>query len=79
MVLIDGKLANDGEVKPDKHTFIGTFREPQPPSPTAERPWQVYICPCGQDLFTREGTFDHWRKGHMDLPQYRTIENGKEN
>lgn len=31
-------------------------------------------CPCGQIIFTQEGTIWHWQNGHFDHPVYLSID-----
>lgn len=71
MVLLDGKFVKDKEIDPAKHKFIGTFRQPHPP--VSDGSWGVYLCSCGHSLWYVEECFAHWQLGHMDTPQYVTI------
>ncbi len=34
----------------------------------------IWICQCGLNLLSREALFAHWQLGHMDTPQYKTID-----
>jgi hypothetical protein len=74
VVILNGKRCDSSDIDPTKHTFIGTFRPPDPPTPTKEAPWTVYLCACGQQLWYRECVRSHWMRGHMDLNQYVTID-----
>lgn len=69
-VYLNGQMVEDDEVTPGKHAFVGTFRSPHPPQP---RGAFVIVCPCGYHLHTAEGTHQHWREGHFDVPVYRTL------
>lgn len=70
MAMLDGKIVEDSEIDPGKHKYIGSFRSPQPPDTGGAA---VMVCPCGQHLWFVEAVFDHWQKGHFDIPQYVTI------
>ena len=76
VVLLDGEQVSSVCVDPKKHRFIGKFRSPDPPAPTPECRWAVYMCACGQSLWYVEGVRKHWMEGHMDLNQYITISTG---
>jgi len=73
MSILDGKKVSADEIKRGKHLYIGDFRTPRPPSGD----WGVYICDCGQHLWTVETVFEHWKSGHMDEQCYQTIEDNK--
>jgi len=70
MVLLDGKLITKSEIDPEKHKFIGTFREVTPPDGKGA---DVIMCPCNQTLWTINDVFRHWQLGHFDILQYQTI------
>ncbi len=71
MALLDGIFVKDNVIDPAKHKFIGTFRSPTPINPNGA---YVY-CGCGNILQTYETLFDHWQRGHCDVPQYISIIN----
>jgi len=80
MPLLNGKFVDSKEIDPGKHKFIGSFRNPEPPSSicivkeTGEQKVADCIqCPCGHNLWTREGIRDHWQMGHFDILQYVDI------
>ena len=74
-VYLDGTLIEVSEISPDKHTFIGTFRSPTPPY--AQNIGMI-LCFCGSTLQTVQSTQQHWRDGHFDIPQYRSISLNKD-
>ena len=70
MPLLNGKYAEATEIYPDKHKFIGTFRNPN----YSDYQGKGYIaCPCGSVLQTFEQSFSHWQLGHFDQPMYVDI------
>ena len=75
MVIIDGQELPDSALDPKQHRFIGMFRPAT--YPVSDGNWDVYVCSCGAHLWSVEQCQDHWLKGHMDLPQYLSIENTK--
>ena len=68
MVLLNGRPTEDEEIDPSKHKFIGMFRYPNPPTPEG-----YVMCPCKQILQVEQTVYDHWQKGHFDIPQYIDI------
>jgi len=77
-VYLNGILVDSKEIDPSKHKFIGTFREAKQPDFTyfendIKKNVDVYLCPCGQFLWTKEGVFSHYNAGHMDKLQYIDI------
>ena len=70
MIFLNGRMVDKYEVDPEKHRFIGMFRQPQPPGSCGAN----IICPCGDILQTAKETFNHWQLGHFDVPQYQSIE-----
>ena len=76
MPILDGRHVEPGEIDRLRHTFVGTFRPSGPPGLLTDdgRPIDVYACPCGRDLWTLQQLRDHWQQGHLDEPQYRTID-----
>jgi hypothetical protein len=66
--MIDGKETSAENVNPNVHLFIGMFRKPLPPQSDCS-----IMCSCGQLLNFREEGYEHYQRGHFDLPQYRTI------
>jgi hypothetical protein len=82
-VYLDGKLVSINDIDPTKHSFIGTFRSPNPPDGMGindkgiMQQAAVIFCPCGSHLWNKESTQNHWQQGHFDIPQYKTIEYGK--
>jgi hypothetical protein len=79
-VLLNGKFVEANIIDTNKHKFIGLFRTPAQPETiyydenNVKQQTDVYLCPCGQMLWTTNGIFDHWRHGHMDIPQYIDID-----
>ena len=71
MVYLDGQLVNESNIVPEKHKFIGLFR--QPSAPVSDGSWEVLACSCGLHLWTVQGVQEHWRLGHMDTPQYVSL------
>jgi len=67
MAILNGKFVKDLEIDPLKHKFIGSFRPPQPPSTNGAA---VFLCVCGQSLWTVESVRQHWQSGCLDIPQY---------
>lgn len=70
-VLLDGSFVDPKSIDPAKHSFLGMFRSPTPPD---ARGYDAVACPCNRILDTFEGTAEHWRLGHFDVPQYVTLE-----
>lgn len=69
MAILDGKHVDDSIIDSTKHRYIGMFRVPKP------FPYNGYVlCPCGCVLQIYEQVFDHYIKGHFDIPQYVTIQ-----
>ena len=73
MPLLNGKIVKDEDIDPQRHRFIGLFRYPSFPVPDGTWGASVFACPCGQHLWTVEACQEHWRLGHMDIPQYVDI------
>jgi len=76
MVYLNGKKVQNDAIDPAKHIFIGCFRPPSPPAsnwPISEGAWRVIACPCGDHLWTVKACHEHWRDGHLDVPQYIDI------
>ena len=71
MILIDGKKVSDDQVDPEKHRFIGMFREPFNMQ-RFDGPFLV-MCPCGASLDSFVDCMQHWQMGHWDIPQYVII------
>lgn len=70
-IILNGAKAEERELDPKRHRFIGMFRAPyQLPPPGVD----VVLCPCGAMLWTREAGLNHWQLGHTDLLQYVDIE-----
>ena len=76
-VYLDGVLVSVQIISPAKHKFIGAWRSPQAPVPTSAHPYDVYPCPCLQHLWDVGSVILHWQQGHMDVPQYETIQREK--
>lgn len=80
MVYLDGRKVSIEMIDPAKHRFIGSFRSPQQPDTRFTREdgtveyAAVMICGCGRHLWDVQSVGEHWRQGHMDTPQYVTIE-----
>lgn len=72
MVYLNGKEVSESKIDPIKHKFIGAFRPSDPPR--SDGTWEVYLCPCGQHLWSVDAVFDHWQLGHLDVPQYVNID-----
>lgn len=72
MAILDGEFVDDKNIDPAKHRFIGTFREP---FSAFEGMVDVFHCRCGEHLFNQQSILDHWQRGHMDAPQYVTVNN----
>lgn len=70
MVYLDGKEVENNMIMPEKHKFIGAFRNPNPYPPGK---YDVFVCECGQHLWARESVYNHWLQGHLDYLQYQTI------
>lgn len=51
--------------EPGSFEFIPPARGAVRPDAT-ELPTMVYVCRCGETLFTREATRSHWMRGHFD-------------
>lgn len=68
-VYLDGVLINETDIDPSKHTFVGIFRPPTPPMLSGN-----IQCGCGEILYSMFSICSHWMKGHMDVPQYQTIQ-----
>jgi hypothetical protein len=79
MVYLDGQKVSDETINPTQHRFIGTFRSPQQPDTRYTKEdgtvgyASVMICGCGAHLWDVQSVGNHWRQGHMDVPQYVTI------
>lgn len=88
MVYLNGKLVDDQEIEPRKHKFIGMFRTPwgtirkninaslmNYPNGNV-----MLLCGCGSSLWSVQDHYEHWLKGHCDIPQFVDIgaENGRE-
>ena len=69
MAILNGTTVSSSEINPVKHKFIGVFRQPTMPIVKGD----CFMCDCGQVLWTAEAVQDHWRLGHMDVPQYIDI------
>lgn len=54
----------------ENRVLIGHFREPNPPYPP--KGVDVVLCPCENNLWTREDVYDHWKRGCFDTPVYAT-------
>ena len=73
--ILDGKFVLASEIDASKHTYIGTFRSPTPPCSDLSKSYGMYfLCDCGAMLSIREDVRRHWYEGHLDIPQYKTIE-----
>ena len=66
-VLINGKACDASLVDPRKHKFIGTFRSATVPNTKyvdkdgSIKYAQVYMCPCGCNLWDKQSVFSHWQ------------------
>ena len=80
MVYLDGRKVSVEMIDPAKHRFIGSFRPPQQPDTRFTREdgtveyAAVMVCGCGRHLWDVQSVGEHWRQGHMDTPQYVTVE-----
>ena len=79
--LLNGKVVSADQIDPIKHKYIGSFRKPTPPDNsfmTSEgtiKYVSLVICACEARLRCQEDVFDHYMRGHFDLPQYIDISN----
>ena len=73
-VLLNGEMVDGITIDPRKHLFMGMFREPGPP--ISNGTWDFYQCSCGLALWSVRVCAEHWRLGHMDIPQYVDIKIG---
>ena len=74
--LLNGEFVEISIIDPLKHTFIGTFRSPEPPCQDPTKSFPGYFkCNCGALLEMREDVRRHWYEGHLDIPQYINIKN----
>lgn len=67
MVILDGKAVEESVITPEKHRFIGTFRDSTPEA--------AYKMIRDQDKIS--GLYPHqlrgyWMEGRFDVPQYVT-------
>ena len=66
-VYLNGNLVSGSEIDAKKHRFVGMFREPYKGSDG------MVMCPCGEYLKSIQAVYDHWLRGHSDIPQYESI------
>lgn len=84
-VYLDGKLVDSDLITPEEHKFVGLFRPAQCPDTKYIDEYgnvkfaAVFVCGCGQHLWTKESVFSHYSQGHMDTPQYCSIKDASEN
>ncbi len=70
MPILNGKNVTNEEIDQSKHKFIGMFR---PVDVSKFQGNGLIMCNCGQVLHTYEQSFNHWKNGHFDQPQYIDI------
>ncbi len=80
MPILNGKKVNPEYIDSSKHKYIGQFRLPNCPNTSyidqdtkQIKFGEVMVCPCGQHIWDKETTFNHWQCGHFDEPQYVDI------
>lgn len=67
--ILDGKKVDASEITPEKHRFIGVWRDPTPPSLR----WSPSLNGCSICNNSYKSLDACWREGHWDLQQYVTI------
>jgi len=71
MPLLKGSLVPLEAIDPAKHRYIGMWRPAVSPTDGCRG---VFLCTCGQTLYTHEQGREHYLRGCFDIPQYVDIE-----